>query len=100
MAKELSSNSQFFQWINNGLIQTAASGLRIVAEASRKSARDHKEFKKRSILHGLMDADEERLRDVGVTRSDLQKALELPLSVNAGRWLEQRRSERRLKARR
>ena len=93
MFSQNSSNSQFFQWIQATANNSINSGTNAIVRLGNRLHHDSIEFKKRKSLYKLLNASDEHLKDVGLERADLKMALDLPLNINAGRWLERRRAK-------
>lgn len=87
MKRELSSNSDFFLWLNsksaNSISRTASS----ISQLWKNTQLIFSEIKNRKSLKALLNASNEQLEDIGLNRTILKKALQLPLNQNASAWL-------------
>ena len=59
-----------------------------IAELLAANAELYAEKRSRAELAELLDSPDWELRDMGITRSDIHKAINLPLDANAGQYLE------------
>ena len=92
MKETVSSNSGFFNWIQQHTTVRLTQGKQGIVKIRKNASFKFIEYFKRHQLRKLLTRSPGELDDIGISHQDLKSALELPLDENASVWLHSRRS--------